>query len=104
MKKLFTIPGRSSPGLPKLPLPPSLLSGTALAQTYSTQNDDDSREIVDKARSTAEEFLRQAKKKAESLKESAKDTKESIVGESKAGKEHIKEKVEKGKSDHVGRD
>ncbi|PKU87147.1 uncharacterized protein LOC110092416 [Dendrobium catenatum] len=98
MKKLFTVPGRSSPGLAKLALPPSFLSGTALAQRYSTQ-DDDSREIVDKARSTAEEFLRQAKQKAESLKEAAKDTKESLVGESKAGKEYLKEKVEKGKSD-----
>ncbi|KAL0916598.1 hypothetical protein M5K25_014125 [Dendrobium thyrsiflorum] len=103
MKKLFTFPGRPSPGLEKLARPPSFLSGTALAQRYSTQ-DDDSREIVDKARSTAEEFLRQAKHKAESLKESAKDAKESVVGESKDGKEHLKEKVEKGKSDHVGRD
>ncbi|KAL6911462.1 hypothetical protein ACP4OV_000267 [Aristida adscensionis] len=70
---------------------------------YSTEKDDDDTlsEIGEKARSTAEEFLRVAKEKTDEVSESAKETlhetKEAVVGESEEDKETFKRRVEEGR-------
>lgn len=62
---------------------------------------------MEKARSTAEEFLRQAKEKSDSISDSAKevveDAKEAVLGETQQDREKFKEKVEKGNDDKMGR-
>ncbi|AQK74728.1 hypothetical protein Zm00014a_033736 [Zea mays] len=74
---------------------------------YSAEKHDDDTtlgEIGDKARSTAEEFLRVAKEKtddvAEGAKETLHETKEAVVGESDDEKEKFKRRVEEGKYHH----
>lgn len=76
-------------------------------QYYSAEKHDDDTtlgEIGDKARSTAEEFLRVAKEKtddvAEGAKETLHETKEAVVGESDDEKEKFKRRVEEGKYHH----
>ncbi|XP_074591514.1 uncharacterized protein LOC141847375 [Curcuma longa] len=56
---------------------------------YSTERGDDSTGFVEKARSTAEEFLRQAKEKSESVGEKAK---EGVVKGPQEQKEKLKSK------------
>ncbi|RRT86015.1 hypothetical protein B296_00004135 [Ensete ventricosum] len=73
-----------------------------------TEKKDEPQGVVEKATSTAEEFLRRAKEKSEAVGESAKevveDAKEAVVGESQERKQRFKEKVEKGNYDNIGRD
>ncbi|KAG1364030.1 putative ribonuclease Y-like, partial [Cocos nucifera] len=74
---------------------------------YSTENKEESSQgIGQKARSTAEEFSRQANEKTEKISETAKevweDAKEAVVGETQQEKEKFKEKVEKGNYDKIG--
>ncbi|XP_066328411.1 uncharacterized protein [Miscanthus floridulus] len=70
---------------------------------YSAEKHDDTTlgEIGNKARSTAEEFLRVAKEKTDDVTESAKETlhvtKEAVVGESDDEKEKFKRRVEEGR-------
>ncbi|RWW78776.1 hypothetical protein BHE74_00012986 [Ensete ventricosum] len=75
---------------------------------YSAEKKDEPQGVVEKATSTAEEFLRRAKEKSEAVGESAKevveDAKEAVVGESQERKQRFKEKVEKGNYDNIGRD
>ncbi|KAL6635100.1 hypothetical protein ACP70R_027771 [Stipagrostis hirtigluma subsp. patula] len=78
------------------------LCNSALPMNYSTEKDDDTlSEIGEKARSTAEEFLRVAKEKTDDVSESAKETlhqtKEAVVGESEEDKETFKRRVEEGR-------
>ncbi|XP_010913455.1 uncharacterized protein [Elaeis guineensis] len=78
---------------------PSL--GKTLRNSYSTDNKEESSQgIGQKARSTAEEFCRQAKEKTEKNSETAKevweDAKEAVAGETQQDKKP-KEKVDKGK-------
>lgn len=72
---------------------------------YSTE--DKVTEIAEKARSTAEEFLRQAKEKKDEISEAAKETldnsKEAVLGETHQEKERFKEKVERGDYDRISR-
>ncbi|XP_020578666.1 uncharacterized protein LOC110023536 [Phalaenopsis equestris] len=102
MKKFSTIQSQLSPGLAKITLPSSSLFRRASAQEFSTQHKESS-EILGKARSDAEEFVRQAKEKAASLKETAgeviEDAKESVSRGDEAGKEKLK-----GKEENVNRD
>ncbi|KAK8968152.1 hypothetical protein KSP40_PGU019684 [Platanthera guangdongensis] len=61
----------------------------------------DSRDVLGKARSTADEFLRQAKEKSESLKdangEMAENAKEVVADDHEGDKEKFKERIEEGK-------
>lgn len=63
--------------------------------------------MTEKARSTAEEFLRQAKEKKDEISDAAKETlensKETVLSETEQEKEKFKEKVEKGDYDRIGR-
>lgn len=72
---------------------------------YSTE--DKVTEVTEKARSTAEEFIRQAKEKKDEIGEAAKETldnsKEAVLGETHQEKERFKEKVEKGDYERIGR-
>lgn len=65
---------------------------------YSTENEDDSKGVVEKARSTAEEFLRQAKEKSDSVGEKAKDVmedaKEGVARGTQEQKEKLKSKLD----------
>ncbi|KAK8953923.1 hypothetical protein KSP39_PZI002547 [Platanthera zijinensis] len=68
---------------------------------YSTSQDEiDSGDVLGKARSTADEFLRQAKEKSESLKdaegEMAENAKEVVAGDDEGDTEKFKERLEKG--------
>ncbi|XP_008793796.1 ribonuclease Y-like [Phoenix dactylifera] len=83
--------------------------GNTLRNSYSTESKEEhSLGIGQKARSTAEEFSRQAKEKAEKISETTKeaweDAKEAVVGETQQEKEKLKEKVEKGNYDKIGRE
>ncbi|XP_062217556.1 uncharacterized protein LOC133917708 [Phragmites australis] len=78
------------------------LCSSAIPRYYSTEKHDDTpSEIGEKARSTAEEFLRVAKEKTDDVSESAKETlhepKEAVVGESAEDNETFKRRVEKGR-------
>uniref|UniRef100_A0ACD5YYR9 Uncharacterized protein n=1 Tax=Avena sativa TaxID=4498 RepID=A0ACD5YYR9_AVESA len=71
---------------------------------HSTEKHDDSDtlgEIGEKARTTAEEFLKMAKEKTDEVSEGAKETmhetKEAVLGESGVEKEKFKERVEQGR-------
>ncbi|PUZ77502.1 hypothetical protein GQ55_1G376900 [Panicum hallii var. hallii] len=68
------------------------------------KHDDTLGEIGEKARSTAEEFLRVAKEKTDEVTEGAKETlhetKEAVVGESDDEKEKFKRRVEDGRYHH----
>ncbi|KAJ3700638.1 hypothetical protein LUZ61_004343 [Rhynchospora tenuis] len=72
---------------------------------YSTE-DNKVTEMAEKARSTAEEFLRQAKEKKDEISDAAKETlensKEAVLGETDQEKDKFKEKVEKGDYDRIG--
>jgi vacuolar-type H+-ATPase subunit H len=77
-----------------------------MSPQYST--DDKVTEMAEKARSTAEEFLRQAKEKKDEISDAAKETlessKEAVLGENEhEEKEKFKEKIEKGDYDRLGR-
>ncbi|KAF3329117.1 hypothetical protein FCM35_KLT06195 [Carex littledalei] len=89
----------------KMVMVPSLAVGSNLVLRYSTY--DKVSEMTEKARSTAEEFLRQAKEKKDEISEAAKETldnsKEAVLGETQQGKERFKEKVERGDYDRIGR-
>ncbi|OEL20954.1 hypothetical protein BAE44_0018029 [Dichanthelium oligosanthes] len=65
------------------------------------KHDDSLGEIGEKARSTAEEFLRVAKEKTDEVTEGAKETlhetKEAVVGETEDKKEKFKRRVEDGR-------
>ncbi|KAJ8477365.1 hypothetical protein OPV22_021092 [Ensete ventricosum] len=80
----------------------------ARGRRYSAEKKDEPQGVVEKATSTAEEFLRRAKEKSEAVGESAKevveDAKEAVVGESQERKQRFKEKVEKGNYDNIRRD
>ncbi|KAJ4790056.1 hypothetical protein LUZ62_041302 [Rhynchospora pubera] len=73
---------------------------------YSTE-DSKVTEIAEKARSTAEEFLRQAKEKKNEISDATKETlensKEAVLGETHQEKDKFKEKVEKGDYHRIGR-
>ncbi|PKA65861.1 hypothetical protein AXF42_Ash017386 [Apostasia shenzhenica] len=73
----------------------------------SQEKEDGSDAIGAKARSTAEEFLRQAKEKAESVKEMAgeavDDAKEAVAGEGEEEKEKFKNEADGASDDHMGR-
>ncbi|KAJ4756903.1 hypothetical protein LUZ62_091308 [Rhynchospora pubera] len=73
---------------------------------YSTE-DSKVTEIAEKARSTAEEFLRQAKEKKDEISDATKETlensKEAVLGETHQEKDKFKEKVEKGDYHRIGR-
>lgn len=82
------------------------LSSLWYRQFYSAEKHDDTHtlgEIGEKARSTAEEFLRWPRKTddvAKSAKETLHETKETVVGESQEDKETFKRRVEEGRYDH----
>ncbi|XP_062220981.1 uncharacterized protein LOC133920376 isoform X2 [Phragmites australis] len=88
-------PSRSFSGKP--PALPALCNSVL----PSHKHDETLSEIGEKARSTAEEFLRVAKDKTDEVSESAKEalheTKEAVVGESEEDKETFKRRVEEGK-------
>ncbi|XP_062220980.1 uncharacterized protein LOC133920376 isoform X1 [Phragmites australis] len=94
-------PSRSFSGKP--PALPALCNSVLPSHKfYSTEKHDETlSEIGEKARSTAEEFLRVAKDKTDEVSESAKEalheTKEAVVGESEEDKETFKRRVEEGK-------
>ncbi|KAK3155234.1 hypothetical protein QOZ80_2BG0200620 [Eleusine coracana subsp. coracana] len=82
---------------------PALCNSAAPRYYSAEKHDDDTHtvsEIGDKARSTAEEFLRVAKEKTDDVTESAKETlhetKEAVAGESQEDKETFKRRVEEG--------
>ncbi|KAG1327039.1 ribonuclease Y-like [Cocos nucifera] len=105
MDKLVLHGQRASMLKPSIALP-SL--GKILRNSYSTDNKEESSQgIRQKARSTAEEFCRQAKEKTEKISETAKevweDAKEAAAGETQQDKK-FKEKVEKGNYDKIGRE
>ncbi|KAF8775966.1 hypothetical protein HU200_004103 [Digitaria exilis] len=102
-----SVGGRSSalPVLCNSVLPSYRVSSPiATSLNYSAEkhnHDDTLGEIGEKARSTAEEFLRVAKEKtdevAEGAKETLHETKEAVVGESDDEKEKFKRRVEEGR-------
>ncbi|CAM0944256.1 unnamed protein product [Alopecurus aequalis] len=83
---------------------PAASNNVLLPRYYSTEKHDDSDtlgEIGEKARTTAEEFVKIAKEKTEELSEGAKETmhetKEAVLGESGDEKEEFKQRVEQGR-------
>ncbi|XP_051192607.1 uncharacterized protein [Lolium perenne] len=84
---------------------PAVGNGVLLTRYHSTEKHDDSDttlgEIGEKARTTAEEFLKIAKEKTEEVteeaKETAHETKEAVLGESGDEKESFKQRVEQGR-------
>ncbi|WVZ73736.1 hypothetical protein U9M48_022014 [Paspalum notatum var. saurae] len=84
-------------------LPVACSSALPSYRYYSAEKHDDTTlgEIGEKARSTAEEFLRVAKEKTDDVTEGAKETlhetKEAVVGESDDEKEKFKRRVEEGR-------
>ncbi|KAI4964233.1 hypothetical protein ZWY2020_006822 [Hordeum vulgare] len=83
---------------------PALGNSVLRPRYQSTEKHDDSDtlgEIGEKARTTAEEFLKMAKEKtddvAEGAKETAQETKEAVLGESDDEKEKFKQRVEQGR-------
>ncbi|TKW41512.1 hypothetical protein SEVIR_1G321300v4 [Setaria viridis] len=82
----------------------SVLPGYRYYSTEKHKHDDTLGEIGEKARSTAEEFLRVAKEKTDEVTEGAKETlhetKEAVVGESDDEKEKFKRRVEEGRYHH----
>ncbi|TVU28452.1 hypothetical protein EJB05_19969 [Eragrostis curvula] len=107
MKRLLLAHGQfgSSAGslVSRAPALPALGNGAIpTPRCYSAEKHDDTLgEIGEKARSTAEEFLRVAKEKTDVVSENAKETlhetKEAVVGESQEDKETFKRRVEEGK-------
>uniref|UniRef100_I1P446 Uncharacterized protein n=1 Tax=Oryza glaberrima TaxID=4538 RepID=I1P446_ORYGL len=104
---LTTTPSPSSlpsslPGLlGKSPVRPALCNDALLSRFLSTEKDENTvTEIGEKARSTAEQFLKVAKEKtdevSEKTKETMHETKEAMVGESDDEKEKFKQRVEEG--------
>uniref|UniRef100_A0ACD5ZMX4 Uncharacterized protein n=1 Tax=Avena sativa TaxID=4498 RepID=A0ACD5ZMX4_AVESA len=109
MKRLLVHGGRGI-GLPSRTLVgessamPALGTSVPLPRYHSTEKQDDSDtlgEIGEKARTTAEEFLKMAKEKTDEVSEGAKETvhetKEAVLGESGDEKEKFKERVEQGR-------
>ncbi|XP_037455419.1 uncharacterized protein LOC119325793 [Triticum dicoccoides] len=97
-------PSRSAVGDPSAL--PALGNSVLLPRHHSTEKHDDSDtlgEIGEKARTTAEEFLKMAKEKtddvAEGAKETVHETKEAVLGESDDEKEKFKQRVEQGRYD-----
>nr|CAB3447890.1 unnamed protein product [Digitaria exilis] len=97
-------PSRGSVGGRSSALPVLCNSVLPSYRNYSAEkhnHDDTLGEIGEKARSTAEEFLRVAKEKtdevAEGAKETLHETKEAVVGESDDEKEKFKRRVEEGR-------
>ncbi|KAF0932588.1 hypothetical protein E2562_010465 [Oryza meyeriana var. granulata] len=95
----FSFPSRGLVG--KSSVMPALCNNV-LPRYLSTEKDENTvTEIGEKARSTAEQFLRVAKEKTDEVSESAKDTlqetKEAVVGESDDEKEKFKQRVEEGR-------
>lgn len=84
-----------------------VVHGYMISQNYCS-NDCSSGIMREKARSTAEEFKRQAKKKAESVSEGAKEawegSKEYTDSNSKYPEDKFKETVEKGNYDKIGKE
>ncbi|KAG6500801.1 uncharacterized protein LOC121994297 [Zingiber officinale] len=76
------------------PFPFSSTSHPRPTIMYSTEHEDDSPGVVEKARSTAEEFLRQAKEKSDSVGEKAKDAKEGVVKGTQEQKEKLTSKMD----------
>ncbi|CAN6239482.1 unnamed protein product [Urochloa humidicola] len=87
---------------------PALRNSVLLSYRYYSdekpKHDDTLGEIGEKARSTAEEFIRVAKEKTDDVTEGAKETlhetKEAVVGESDDEKEKFKRRVEEGRYNH----
>ncbi|URE13749.1 hypothetical protein MUK42_22800 [Musa troglodytarum] len=81
------------------------LGDYARGRRYSAEKKDAPQGVVERATSTAEEFLRRAKEKSEAAGESAReavgDAKEAVLGESEERKQRLEEK---GNSDKIGRD
>ncbi|CAL9762066.1 unnamed protein product [Musa acuminata subsp. burmannicoides] len=81
------------------------LGDYARGRRYCAEKKDEPQRVVEKATSTAEEFLRQAREKSEAVGESARevveDAKGAVLGESEERKQ---QKVEKGNYDKIGRD
>ncbi|KAM3225003.1 hypothetical protein ACQJBY_058007 [Aegilops geniculata] len=95
-------PSRSAVGNPSAL--PALGNSVLLPRHHSTEKHDDGDtlgEIGEKARTTAEEFLKMAKEKtddvAEGAKETVQETKEAVLGESDDEKEKFKQRVEQGR-------
>lgn len=82
-----------------------VVHGYMISQNYCS-HDCSSGMMGEKARSTAEEFKRQAMEKAESVSEGAKEAwKESTDSTSKSSeKDKFKETVEKGNYDKIGKE
>uniref|UniRef100_A0A0E0K0V7 Uncharacterized protein n=1 Tax=Oryza punctata TaxID=4537 RepID=A0A0E0K0V7_ORYPU len=88
--------------LAKSPVIPALCNNVLLSRFLSTKKDENTvTEIGEKARSTAEQFLKVAKEKtdeaSEKTKETLHETKEAVVGESDDEKEKFKQRVEEGR-------
>ena len=86
----------------KSPVRPALCNDALLSRFLSTGKDENTvTEIGEKARSTAEQFLKVAKEKtdevSEKTKETMHETKEAVVGESDDEKEKFKQRVEEGR-------
>lgn len=80
------------------------LGNNVLPRYHSTERHDDTvtgGEIGEKARTTAEEFLKIAKEKTDEVSEGAKETmqetKEAVFGESDDEKDKFKQRVEEGR-------
>ncbi|CAL9117677.1 unnamed protein product [Musa textilis] len=74
------------------------LGDYARGRRYSAEKKDAPQGVVERATSTAEEFLRRAKEKSEAAGESAR---EAVLGESEERKQRLEEK---GNNDKIGRD
>uniref|UniRef100_A0A0E0HLF3 Uncharacterized protein n=1 Tax=Oryza nivara TaxID=4536 RepID=A0A0E0HLF3_ORYNI len=99
VRGLFSSPSRGLLG--KSPVRPALCNDALLSRFLSTEKDENTvTEIGEKARSTAEQFLKVAKEKtdevSEKTKETMHETKEAVVGESDDEKEKFKQRVEEG--------
>uniref|UniRef100_A0A0D3FAA9 Uncharacterized protein n=2 Tax=Oryza TaxID=4527 RepID=A0A0D3FAA9_9ORYZ len=100
VRGLFSSPSRGLLG--KSPVRPALCNDALLSRFLSTEKDENTvTEIGEKARSTAEQFLKVAKEKtdevSEKTKETMHETKEAMVGESDDEKEKFKQRVEEGR-------